>query len=49
MTAIYKKAPTEILNNIKVEAARIIAKNKIKGKIWKFSDNNVTVSYHKDN
>ena len=51
ITAKYKKAPIETLNNINNEAADIIAKNKIKRKIRKFTDNNafITLKDHKDN
>ena len=51
ITAKYKKAPVEILNNINNETADIIAKNKIKGKIRKFTENNAFITFkdHKDN
>ena len=51
ITAKYKKAPIEILKNINNEVAEIIAKNKIKGKIRKFTDINAFIYFkdHKDN
>ena len=51
ITAIYKKAPIETLININNEATGIISKNKIKGKIRSFTDNNAFITFkdHKKN
>ena len=51
ITTSYKKAPIETSININNEATGIISKNKIKGKIRSFTDNNAFITFkdHKEN
>ena len=47
VTSKYKKATTEIVNNINAEAELIISKNNIKGKIKKIDESNAFITLNR--